>query len=404
MSTLIGEMIESLGKNPANVAVPSSTASRKKYGQKLSELLLQSHRYHLSSRTASNASSLGFSVEDIGQVMSLARPPFTHTWFEWNLADQFEPLGIATAPDAPKRVGGLVTAFSKEYPNMLLFTSIMNHDSQGPFVSPVSILFDPDDPLDKEDIKGNREFLAQCLQPHIRLASDDKSRTIDGETPTIEACLQILDSCLVGGALVGNQMIDETFEMVKHASYVITPQWGHLLMDPFVQSANRDNIERLADIFYERIIESSGFARFMIGALALLNTTEYVKRTTIKPTDKKPPPEALNKRRSPVYDFVEITAPHQIIIREVIQSQTEDEPFEPHHGKKMALHEVGAHYAHSRKIGRDDCSHNYEKTGPNRWICLNCGKKRWRRGEYLRGNPELGVIEHKNRIVLSEKK
>jgi hypothetical protein len=157
---------------------------------------------------------------------------------------------------------------------------------------------------------------------------------------------------------------------------------------------------QLSDIFYERIVESSGFARFLIGALAILNTSEYVHRTTIRPTDKKPAPEVLNKRKSPVYEFVDMVVPHKIVIRDVIESQTE----EHEHGPKKALHEVVAHFAHSRKIGRDDCEHDYEKTAPNRWICLNCGKKRWYRKEHLRGDPALGVVEHKSRIVLMEKK
>jgi hypothetical protein len=38
-----------------------------------------------------------------------------------------------------------------------------------------------------------------------------------------------MDSCLVGGALVGNQVVDKSFEMVAHASYVFTPEWS----DPF---------------------------------------------------------------------------------------------------------------------------------------------------------------------------
>jgi hypothetical protein len=403
MSTLIAEMLESIGKNPSKIPISARSGDRKKYAAKLSGLLMQAHRYHLSSKAANNASTLGFSVDDIGKVMSLSRPPHSKIWIEWNLADQFEPLGIQTAIDAPKRVGGLVQITKDQ---QLMFTSVMLHEELGPFVSPVSILFDPDKPLDKKEeiLAASRKFLATCLQPHIKLASDDTSRTVDGETPTLEACHNIMDSCLVGGALVGNQIVDENFAMVAHASYVFTPEWS----DPFFHPAAEAVLEggrskaalmQLTDIFYERIVESSGFARFLIGALALMNTNEYVRTTTIKPTDKKPAPEVLNKRKSPVYEFVDLILPHKVVIREVIESQTTDEEHEVRH---RAQHEVIAHYAHSRKIGRDDCNHNYEVTGPNRWVCLNCGKKRWHRKEHKRGDPALGIVEHKNRIVLME--
>jgi hypothetical protein len=177
MSTLIGAMLESVGKHPSKIPISAPPGDRKKYAAKLSGLLMQAHRYHLSSRAANNASTLGFSVEDIGKVMSLARPPFAKIWLEWNLADQFEPLGIQTAIDAPRRVGGLVQVTKDQ---QLMFTSVMMDETLGPFVSPVSILFDPDKPLNKEDelLAAVRKFLASCLQPRIKLESTDTARTV----------------------------------------------------------------------------------------------------------------------------------------------------------------------------------------------------------------------------------
>jgi hypothetical protein len=204
---------------------------------------------------------------------------------------------------------------------------------------------------------------------------------------------------MVGGEadLTGRPVTAQQQTLIDHASWTFTPWFSDPYQRVLIHRSGGEREMVLAmSVIGERLVESAGLLRFVIGALVLLNSQKFITKTVVKPTDKKPAPEAYRpNKKSPVYEFVEFSVPHKVVIRDIIEDATEHEP-----GHKKAQHEVSAHWVTSHRAGDPNCDHNYEKRGENSWICLACGAKRWRRKDHLRGDPALGVIAKKERLVL----
>lgn len=396
MSTLIGSLIDAIVQNPDSCGLHPliGKSDRKRHGGLLLEQLIKSHRFHLSSRTTEVSSRLGFEANDKNMLVSLARPPFNNMWLEWDLKSQFDGMSLVTADDAPERIGMLITQLPTGPYQLTTVTHLHDRYGHQVFVSPVSIVFDPNNELDRTPWKRDRELIATCLQ---------LSGTVNLERMELDHISNIMDGCLVGGATTMNgspipinDITNIANAFIRHATHVITPIYGKQYFPDNQDSTAVMKRKTVKMIIAENVLEGAGALRFVIGALALINSKEYVTRQTVKPTNKNRPPESLKEnKRSPVYDFVDFIAPHKVYIRDIIESQTTDH--EPKHVRP--LHEVMGHFAHSRTVGDIDCQHQYEKRGENSWVCLQCTKKRWFRKEHTRGDPEVGVVKSKARIV-----
>jgi hypothetical protein len=134
----------------------------------------------------------------------------------------------------------------------------------------------------------------------------------------------------------------------------------------------------------------------VLGALALLNTKEYVERETIKP-GKKRPGELVTPKQQPQYEFVTTKAPHVVILQH-IEGRTGDR--EKRNSPKN--HEVEGTWVNYHRTGKNDCEHVFAKADAEglRKICVLCSRKKSWRIPHRRGNPELGVMPSKARIVL----
>jgi hypothetical protein len=389
MSTLIGELLNILSNKPAAYLPGVLTGSdTKRQGVMIRDQLLEARRFHLSSSFSETASQLGFESDRANTLMGLARAPFDSTWLEWNLADQFAGIGLSKSQDSPDRVGVLVRKFA---PSQYLITSVMpvkmgsHRNSYILVVSPVSILYDTDESLDRDKWAHDRDIINQCVRESdaVRLSNlgDDQTKNLT-------------DGCLVGGGVTVKTALADQTTFISHASHIMTP----LFSKPYLEQLNNPQTPArvrsgIAEVIAERVLEASGLLRFVTSALALMNSREYVHVQTIKPTDKKPPQTIKSNLRSPVYDFVDFIAKHEVVVRDVLVSQT-------HESKHVRpLHEVVGHFAQSHKVGDDACSHQYEKRGPNSWVCLLCTKKRWYRREHVRGDPSVGTVSNKDRLV-----
>lgn len=388
MSTLIGKMIDVLAKNrTANGLVFADTQTRKQLGTRSLNALLDSHRFHLSSKTAATAARLGFEADDKNMLMSLARAPFDLTWLEWNLKDQFKGVAVQPAADAPDRVGVLVRRMGDD---LYMITSVLPlPEFSEVIVSPVSIVFSTGDELDRDKWSFDRGLLATVLE---------SCTIVNGKPPSFEGAMNIMDACLLGGmqeAQKGNDISEAQRILCLHATYMLTPVFHKPYLDTMLSKELPVELRRdIKRVLSERISESSGLLRFVVGALALINSKEYIEVQTVKPTDKRVP-ESYGAKRSPVYDFVEFTAPHKVFVRNIIESHT-------HESKHLRpQHEVIGHFAHSRATGDNNCEHSYEKRGENSWVCLSCGKKRWYRRDHKRGDPNVGIVNSRNRLVRS---
>jgi hypothetical protein len=389
MSTLIGELLNILSRKPEAYLPGILTGPDTKHqGAMIRDQLLGARRFHLSSSFSEAASKLGFEADKANTLLSLARAPFDLIWLEWNLADQFAGVGLIKSHDSPDRVGVLVKKFA---PSQYLITSVMpvklgsNRNSHILVVSPVSILYDTDQPLNRDKWAHDRDIINKCVR------ESDVIRLSDFDSEQIK---NLTDGCLVGGGVTVKTALADQTTFISHASHILTPSFSNLYLERLSDPKTSIRVSRgMAEVIAERVLEASGLLRFVTSALALMNSREYVHVQTIKPTDKKPPQTIKSNLRSPVYDFVDFIAKHEVVVRDVLVSQT-------HESKHVRpMHEVIGHFAQSHRVGDDSCEHQYEKRGPNSWVCLLCTKKRWYRREHVRGDSSVGTVSNKDRLV-----
>lgn len=399
MDTLFGEIIESLkkpetGGDVFSLGKKDPIAYAKKIGVKMRDEILLAKRYHLSSDFSKSATLLAYNVQDpVADLIEKARVPFESMWVEWSLQARLEAIGLEIDPNAP-RFGGVMIKRIKNSPSHFMITTVatVTDPKRGVFVDwcPVSIEVVLTKPIDYQ------HKLSQVKYFKYPLLEFNKGIDLPSGFDENEFAYFFLRASLIGGKTELEEL-DYDLKLAKIADYAthcITPFYGENYYNAIKNESIDSDIRRMMVKTIGEIVSlQAGLYRFVLSVLALLNDKDYIQVSPIKPGASRPGLSGKPKLQ-PNYNFVTMTAPHNVFIRDK-QGNSEAK-------REMIRHEVTGTWVNLHRTGEESCEHafaNMDETG-NRKICMLCGRKKTWRREHERGNIELGFKPRTARLVL----
>jgi hypothetical protein len=436
-STLVGRLSDQLSKG-ANFGGMYTLASSnpKKVNDLLNRSLLDkimsAQRYHLSTDVTTVASTYGFNVDDVQEkYLRIARPPFDTIWLEWPLWAQLEAVGVEPSGDVPKFVGVLITK-DKQHKFRYIVTTVgyelnslitkSDYEKLRGFtwisdvlMMPISWVYDTEKPIDPMEFKEDTDFFKNSIEnftngtesgkeiDDFSFSEDLLAHTIIGGSPNV-ICYTDDEKITVvtPGAAVDEHTSQRLGVIMDHIDVCFTPGFGNAFKNSYEKATKEQ--PRLAKLFNGMMLchvnETAGIMRFVLGALALMNTAEYVTKTVVKPGEQRQG-EPTKPSRQPRYEYVTMAVPHVVVIKNIQGAQHSER-----HRETMR-HAVSGHWKEFHKrTGRSDCSHtfvNLDDAG-DRKICLLCGRRKTWTPDFERGNAELGYKQRPARIVIDPRR
>ena len=407
MDTLFGQIIEAL-KTPetggdlfcAGQKKEDQKMFARKLGIKMRNEILLAKRYHLGSEITKAATLLSYNVDDqVKDIVEKARVPFESIWIEFPTKDKLHVFGLEIDENTPKFSGVLLKRINNSATHFTITpvsTSVFK-EHKGYFVDwcPISVEVNVEHKID-DDYRSKQ---MQLFKPSILKLIEGKAVLKDIEED--EFVNSLMKATLLGGKTELTNMDDlsNVVVLADYATHRLTPYYGSIYYESinindikteYSNGINQPLFEALGKIPNQQ----SGLFRFVISVLAILNDKEYIKVESIKP-GKSRPGENNKPKLQPVYDFVTMTAPHNVFIMEK-QKLSEVK-------RECMRHEVTGTWVNYHRTGKDDCEHSFANLdiSGNKKICMLCGRKKTWRREHERGNIELGFKKRQARLVLN---
>jgi hypothetical protein len=408
MDTLFGQIIEAL-KTPEAGGDLFSVGQKKenqkavarKIGIKMRDEILLAKRYHLGTEITKAAALLAYNVDDpIKEIIDKARVPFDSIWLEFPIAAKLQVFGLDIDKSAPQFSGVIIKRINSS-PTHFIITPIGTSlflEYKGHFVdwSPISIEVNLGQ---KIDANYRQKQMMLFKEPILKLA---QGKIIPENLEEDNFVSSFMKATLLGGQTELSNIDDlkKLIALTEFATHRLTPYYGKLYYDAininnevteYSNGINHTLLEALGKIPNQQ----AGMFRFVLCALAILSEKEYIHIESIKP-GKYRPDSILKAKMQPVYDFVTMTAPHDVfIMNKQKESNMESK-------REVIRHEVTGTWVNYHRTGKEDCEHafaNLDVSG-NRKICMLCGRKKTWRREHERGNIELGFKKRTAKIVL----
>lgn len=373
----VADTIYAACSNPNRLLAYPTPDGARRLATQLRATIRDARRFYVDEEVTLAATTLGVQHPDILLAMlKRARLPFGTCWVEWDNRAQVSAAGGVLAEDAPARVGVLAERLD---PDLAVFrlTIIGLGDDDGRqkvAVSPCSVLYDLDQPMDDAAAAADRRLIAAAS----RLPEDYLRRT------------------LVGGAYMegpdpSRRDADEMAHrrglcdaLARHACHVLSP-----LMEPVMRPAasgdaryRHGEVER---VLRNAVVEESGTWRMVVSLFALINARDC--------TDSEAPGRAGRSRSvgAKVVPYLEhrlvsLKLPRKLVVERLVRQYAEAIP--------RRRHEVAGHWKQSRIKGTPNCEHAYVDETPKRQVCAvpGCGHKRWFVNEFARGDARLGWV------------
>jgi hypothetical protein len=282
----------------------------------------------------------------------------------------------------------------------MILTSISSiHGSQQVSVSPISILFDPFNPM-------AFRHLVQEEQKIIEMSDLGKLRgRLKVLAPHERERFDFADYHLLGrgydAVFNQNSEAEAMMALRSHASITLNRFTGHVLKAACEDQRHRKiflDHETGASLTFREggqaqmrttIVEEAGKFRMVVSLLCLLNAKD---REVDIGVPKRPPGSSfIGGKVRPYAEFrhVRLRLPEREAYAS-LRSQLHDS------GMSRRRHGVRGHWCNSRRTGDPACAHDYHLVdgNPNRLACRHCGHKRWFRPYHERGDASLGYVSH----------
>ena len=405
-SSMLEEILASSGQ-PEQVFLPGADRqAKRRLGERIRGLSLSARRFFLDDEAASAASALSIEhPEVLTAMLPMARAPFDLIWVEWSLRAQLDPLGLPSAYGEPARTGVFVQRISDG-----VYRSTEVAVGMGIVVlSPVSIVFDLNGPVDESPYATDHAFLRRALAQRVQIhgitvvnGDGTSSRGNVDEATRDDRLDGMLRSCFVGMVYTdkfGSEMDQDERAMrteqcrllMRHATWTLTPGVGTVFRDVAARVGYESSLQIL-DAVAERITETSGQWRMLMSVLCMLNSRE-ARDTAIEVTSWKGAGRRMVKGRVlPRVEFGRVTlrVPRTLALDTLRRGVAAGIP--------RRRHEVSGHWCESHVRGNPDCEHTYVDETPRRRLCIHCGHLIWWRESHERGDESLGRVV-RDRVV-----
>lgn len=313
--------------------------------------------------------------EDLTQLRQLARAPFKKIWVEFNnrarrerLIEVLETGEMAPPRDVFPRMAWLIETHDKQ-PSAHRATLVIE-------VSPT----DDDDPFTDEIDK-------KSVGPHILPFSWWWDTEDSPTNPWGSSFMVSMNSEALARRDFSD--IEPRFDITELA----LGKMGH--KDSFVGLTKGYGQPRSTSKVYDKLAgEFAGELRYIMAFVAALTTTQIVEQSDVRTA----PVKHSSGRTLPAFEYTEvkITVPKRRKLGPYIARHG-------HSGYRMREHAVSGFwrtYEHGEGPFCAGHHHTWELGGvPNKQNCVKCAAWRTWVAEHRRGDKELGVLEHLNKVV-----